>query len=193
MEENKLDFEQLSPIEDEEASQAWWESFMKKIEESDNRDLILKNLSEMTPGQWETISNASDYIVQESLTEIEDNIKKAVRKDAYDSIMKLLNDAEIKIDGKNFSQTNLDRFNEISLICFVLFSRNPTNARIEAESPSQEKPFNAVHVETDFFEITEKNKELFQKLISLADNIIFNSEKNEVFSFSFYVNDIWTE
>ena len=192
MEESKLDFEQVTPERDEEA-RAWLERFMMRIEASDNKDLILDNLSEMTPEKWETITNATEYIVQESLAELEDDIKKAIKKDAYDSIMKLLNDAEVKIDGKNFSQTNLDRFNEISLICFVLFSRNPTNARIEAESPSQEKPFNAVHVETDFFEITEKNKELFQKLISLADNIIFNSEKNEVFSFSFYVNDIWTE
>ena len=187
-----MSFEKAFPEKEDEV-QAYWEKFMMKIEASDNRDLILKNLSEMTPEQWEKISNASEYIVQESLTELEDDIKKASKQEAYSIIMKLLEDSEAKIDGKNFSQSNLDRFNEVSLLCAVLFSRKPTSARINVESPSQEKPFNAVHVETDFFEITEKNKELFQKLIELVDNVVFNAEKNETFSFSFYINDIWTE
>jgi hypothetical protein len=117
------------------------------------------------------------------------------QKDTYENLLRIIDDVEnsAKINGKHFSQLKLDRYNEISFLCALLFSKEPTKARITVEEPTREKPFTCIRVCVDAFELDQDNKAKFIELINLADNVIFYGTEQNYFDISFYVNDIWTE
>jgi len=148
------------------------------------------NLSDLTPEQMEKIEKASEYIVQEALREIEDNFEKAARKEAYDTLMRILDESETKINGQHFHQDKLDKYNQIAILCASLFH---SEGKINIEEPSQDKPFVGVQVLLEDFEISKSNVEKFVALINLSDTRIFNGDKEDHFRMTFYVNDIWTE
>ena len=117
------------------------------------------------------------------------------QEQAYDELMQIFTDAEesIKIKGRNFSQQNLDRYNEISTLCAILFIGVPVKGRIEIEEPTSDKPYVGVTIYMDVFELNISNKAKFIELINLADEIVFYGDEENYFQMTFFVKDIWKE
>jgi len=119
---------------------------------------------------------------------------KQAQNEAMDLLIQSIDKSfeQLKIKGTNFSQEKADKYVQISVLCQILFKGEPTNAKIEVEEPTNEKPFVGVKVYMDEFELGEKNKKSFNELINLADDVIFYGEEEDYFHISFYVYDIWT-
>lgn len=117
------------------------------------------------------------------------------QKEAYENLLRIINECEesSRIKGKIFSQANLNRYNEISLLCILLFAREPAKAIITVDEPTNEKSFVGISVCIDEFELNPDSKAKFMELINLADNVIFYGTDENYFDITFYVNDIWTE
>ena len=100
----------------------------------------------------------------------------------------------VKIQGTNISEDKLSKYNEIIMLCIMLF-KDCKHAKIKINPPSSGMPFTYTSVDIDDkgFSISEKNKELFSKLIDLSDETNIQVSEIGYFTIMFCVNDIWTE
>ena len=123
------------------------------------------------------------------------NLGTESRKQSYEGLVNFLEEYinSDKIKEKVFHMEENNRYKKIGALCTKLFQYNPTNARLEIEKPSSDKPFVRVTVYMDEFELNASNKLDFIELIQLADEIIFYGDEEDYFHIAFYVDDIWTE
>ena len=100
-----------------------------------------------------------------------------------------------KINGTEFSQEELDRYNKVVLLCISLFKPDePTeDTKIEIEEPTKENAYVSVNVYTDCFETNAENKEEYIELIRLADTSLHYSQSQNQFLMKFSVKGIWSE
>ena len=118
------------------------------------------------------------------------------QKQAYAELIRIIENCQntAKINGKTLNKEEADRYFKIAHLCVSLFKNKQTDAKkIEIEEPTKEKPFVGVTVYMDAFELSTKNKNEFNELIQLADEIIFYGDEENYFHMTFYVNDIWAE
>jgi len=120
---------------------------------------------------------------------------KPERKQAYEELMQIFNNIEksAMINGTKYSQEDYDRYIKVASLCIYLFKGEPTNAKITVDEVTQDKPFVGVTVYMDEFELSTVKKAGFFELITLADNVVFYGDEEDMFHMTFYVNGIWTE